>query len=357
MKSFLQYIKFKSFSKHLYALCGMIVLAFLLNILSFSSDKSTDSYEKFFKENYHVFGMSLPKDLNFAGEKVPLNDFMIAESMDRELTSNVYFQSQTVMLIKRANRWFPIIEPILKRNGVPDDIKYIPLIESNLTNAVSPRGATGFWQFMEPSGKNYGLEITEEVDERYSVEKSTQAACDYFKDGYSKYNSWCMALAGYNYGFGAVAEQVKKQNTTNYFELLLPEETTRYVFRILALKEIVSNPKKYGFHIRKKDLYPPVKTQVVILDSSVTDFVSYARTFDLNYKTFKYFNPWLRQTYLTNTLKKKYQVLLPKGNYNEAYFYDMQHAEQNLSSDDSLKYFTRKDTGLEAKKVLNDTGK
>ena len=273
---------------------------------------------------------------------------MVAESMDRELNSNAYFHSQTLLLIKRSNRWLPVIEAILKKNKVPEDFKYIPLIESNLSNVISPRGATGFWQFMDVPAKYYGLEISDEVDERYSVEKSTEAICRFILDGYEKYHNWTLAVACLNYGFGAVEEQVKKQKTADYYQLLLPDETNRYVFRILALKEIFTDPKKYGFLIRKKDLYPPIDTRRITVDSSITDLVAFAESQQINYKTLKYFNPWLRQTSLGNPLKKKYEIILPKGKYNEAYFEAQWEYDKNLSPADSAKYFTRKDLGPEA---------
>lgn len=345
MRNFFQTIgpRLKGISKHLYALGAVFLLAGLVKLFSYSSQKN-DVYERYFRESYHVFGMGLPKDMNFCGEKVPLNDFMVAEAMDRELNSNAFFHSQTLLLIKRSNRWLPVIADILKKNGIPEDYKYIPLIESNLSNVISPRGATGFWQFMEAPATHYGLEVNEEVDERYSVERSTEAICKFIKDGYKKYNSWTMTVACLNYGFGAVEEQVTKQKTTDYYQLLLPEETTRYVYRILALKEIMNDPKKYGFMVRKKDLYPPIATRRVVLDSAVTDLVAYAEHFKINYKTLKYFNPWLRQSYLTNPGKKKYEILLPAGKFNEEYFAQQWEYERNFSGSDSLRYFTPNDT-------------
>ncbi len=336
--------RFGPVRRPVYSLLGIFLLAFIVKMLNFSSDKRAEDYNNLFHSKYNVLTLKLPSNLNFAGEKVPLQDFMVAEAMDRELTSNVYFQSQTLMLIKRANRWFPVIEPILKKNGIPDDFKYIPLIESNLTNAVSPKGATGFWQLMEDPARYYGLEVTSEVDERYSVEKSTEAICRFIKDGYAKYKSWTMTVACLNYGFGSVDDQVQKQRTQNYYELLFPEETTRYVFRILALKCILSDPKQYGYVVRKSDLYPPIRTFRITIDSAVKDFAAFAQKNSINYKTLKYFNPWLRQTFLTNAEKKKYELILPKGNYNEDYFSEQYEYEKNLSADDSLKYFTGRDS-------------
>jgi hypothetical protein len=213
--------------------------------------------------------------------------------------------------MKRANRWFPVIEPILRANGIPDDFKFLALIESNLTNAVSPSGATGFWQFLEGTGKEYGLVVNEEVDERYHVEKSTQAACAYLNAAYKRYNSWPMVAASYNMGMGGLDRQTEKQGSASYWDLLLNEETGRYVFRMLAVKEIMNNLDKYGFVIRPADLYEPMAFRTVMISSSVDDFASFAKANGVNYKMLKLFNPWLRQSYLKNKEGRSFEVKLP----------------------------------------------
>jgi hypothetical protein len=255
--------------------------------------------------------LPLPEKLDFAGEEVPMNQWDVRERLDRELLVNTYWHSNTLLCIKRARRWFPIIEPILKANGVPDDFKYLALIESGLTNVISPAGATGYWQFMDETGKGYGLEINDQIDERYHVEKSTQAACHYLIDAYDKYGSWAMAAASYNMGIGGPIRQMERQNETTYWELLLNEETGRYVYRILAMKEILNNADKYGFVIRPSDLYEPLEAKSITIDSSITDLAAFANSFNISYKELKLYNPWLRQNYLKNKEKKSYEIKLP----------------------------------------------
>lgn len=309
----------------------MLLLFIPLEIFIFSAKVSEedDLYWKSFLANNKIYGVLIPKDLQFANEKVPVYDFTVAESMERELLVNTYFHSQTILMHKRANRWFPLIEQILKKNGVPDDFKYISLIESNLTNSISPKGATGFWQFVESAGKQYGLEMNDEVDERYHVEKSTEAACKYFNDAYKTFGNWTLAAASYNVGIEGLKKQIDRQKANSYYDLSLNDETARYIYRILAVKEVISNSKKYGYQLRKKDLYPEIHTQKISIDSSITDLASFAQSNNVSYKILKYFNPWLRKNYLSNKEKKTYIISIPKPGYNEEYL-------SRLSSSDSL---------------------
>lgn len=269
-------------------------------------------------QNVHSF--ELPDTLYFAEERVPLENFDTRESLDRELNTNAYRHSSTILLLKRANRYFPAIEDILEANGVPDDFKYIAVAESELSNVVSPVGATGYWQFMPATGKEYGLEINNEIDERYNLEKSTEAACRFFLKSYEKYNDWTLVAASYNRGSNGVNEQVRIQGEDNYYDLLLPEETARYIFRILSFKVIFSDPSKYGFDIPTDHLYPEIKYNVVKVDTAVNSFAGFARHFGTNYKILKAFNPWLRQPYLTNKQGKSYEIKVPvEGARTSAY--------------------------------------
>lgn len=311
---------------------------------STGGSREDEKYSDYFKNHYNIFKVTIPADLNFAGEPVPLNDFTVYENMDRELTVNTYFQSNSLLLHKRASRWFPLIEGILKRNGIPEDFKFVPLIESNLTNAISSKGATGFWQMMEPTALSYNMEVNEEVDERYNVEKSTEASCKYFREAYAKFHSWTLVLASFNYGIEGLQKILDEQKAKGYYDLLLNEETTRYMFRLLAIKEIISHPKNYGYILRKKDLYPPIRTYKVTVDTAVTDFTAFAARYEMSYKMLKYFNPWLRKNYLTNAEHKSYDITIPKAGYNEAYFDDLSGYEKSMSKEDSLKYLTGKDT-------------
>jgi hypothetical protein len=330
-------------AKPLTALTGLGLVFFIAWLCWGTTRESREdqSYKAYFLSRYKVFGLTIPANLSFAGEPVPLNDFTVYENMDRELTSNVYFQSSTLLLHKRASRWFPVIEPILKRNGIPDDFKYVPIIESNLTNSISPKGATGFWQIMEVAAPSFGLEVNDEVDERYNVAKSTEGSCKYLKEAYNTFHNWTLALASFNYGISGLQKLLEEQKARGYYDLLLNEETTRYIFRLLAIKEIINHPKNYGFEIRKKDLYPPIRTYTVAVDSSITDMVAFARKFNLSYKMLKYFNPWLRKDHLTNPGHKKYEIAIPKAGYNESYFVDMNDISREP---DSGTYFLESDT-------------
>jgi hypothetical protein len=255
---------------------------------------------------------SVPDSVSFAGEPMPLDNFDTRESLDRELNATAYRHGSTLLTIKRAGRYFPEIEKILRENGIPDDFKYLACAESDLSNAVSPVGATGFWQIMESTGKENGLTINREIDDRYNLEKSTQFACNYFKKAYERYGSWTMAAASYNNGFNGLSDQVEIQKQTSYYDLLLNDETARYVFRVVALKLILSDPSGYGFEISEEDIYKPVPYKEVSVDTTVTSFEQFARHFDTNYKILKFLNPWLRKPFLTNSTGKEYVIRVPE---------------------------------------------
>ena len=293
-----------------------LLIASLVFINSRPEERPTDNdFQQAFQKKYSVFSLSLPDDLTFAGELVPLDHFDVRESLDQELLINTYWQSQTILFIKRANKYFPKIEKILKDNGIPDDFKYLVLAESDLKNAVSPSGAVGIWQLLKGTAKDYGLEVNDEVDERYHFEKSTEAACEFLKDAHELFGSWTMAAASYNMGRKGLISQVNRQKENNYYDLLLNNETGRYVYRILAIKLILENPDQYGFHVRDKDMYHLVPSFEVKVDSSVTDFADFARKYSINYKILKYFNPWLRDSFLTNKTNKEYLIKIPKEGY------------------------------------------
>ena len=300
--------------KIIYALVAVILLFAGLKFFSFSSynEQGDSKHRDNFNANYKIFSLNIPKNMNFASESVPIQNFDVREKLDRELLVNTYWQSQSILFQKRSKRWFWLIEPILQKYGIPEDFKYLAIIESGLSNVVSPAGATGFWQIMKPTGKEYGLEINKEVDERYNVEKSTHAACKYLLEAYNKFGSWTLAAASYNMGMQGLSKQLKRQKVKSYYNLLLNIETGRYLYRILAVKEILSTPAKYGFLVREKDKYPAIETYNVTVDSSITDFVDFAYTYKISYKTLKIFNPWLRQAYLKNETGKSYQIAIPK---------------------------------------------
>jgi len=260
--------------------------------------------------------VEIPDSVVFAGEPVPLWRFDVREALDRELLVNSYFHSQTIRYIKMAPRYFSMIEPILKEKGVPDDFKYLAVAESGFNpRAVSPARAVGLWQFLQGTGRDYGLEINGEVDERYHVEKSTYAACDYLLDSYERYGSWAIVAAAFNAGNRGVQRQMERQKNVSYYDLLFGEETSRYVFRIIALKLIMENPEKYNFLIAEEEKYPLVQTRDVEISGKVEDFADFALEQGINYKLLKDFNPWLRDNFLTNSGGKKYTVKIPVIEY------------------------------------------
>lgn len=256
--------------------------------------------------------VDIPDEITFAGEKIALDRYDLRERMDRELNSFTYFHSTSLLLFKRANRIFPIIEPILKEQGLPDDIKYLAVIESSLDpRAVSPARAAGLWQFMPSTGPQYGLEVSPEVDERYHIEKSTVAACKYLKDAYRKYDSWSAAAMAYNGGQGRISGEMSKQQADNALDLWLVEETTRYYFRMLAIKAVFENPAHYGFVLRSHQLYKPMEFKTVKVSKPIPDLVAFAKENGITYAQLKDFNSWLRDTKLTNKSGKTYSIMIP----------------------------------------------
>lgn len=264
---------------------------------------------------YSPVGYNLKMD--FAGEEVPTFMADVQERLDKEMITNMNYHTNTTLVIKRANKVFPIIEPILKKYGVPDDFKYLAVIESSLVNAVSPAGARGVWQFMPATAKEKGMEVSDEVDERYHLEKSTEAACKYLLVAKEKFGSWTLAAASYNGGMNGISKKMEEQEVADYYDLLLTEETSRYVFRILALKEIMSKSEKYGFNIPNEALYYNIPTKKIVIDSSITDLAKFAKTQGVNYKILKIHNPWLRDKKLTVTTGKKYEIEIPTSGYNK----------------------------------------
>ncbi len=261
---------------------------------------------------YLVTAPYMPSTLTFAGENVPLTDPEVYERLDRELISNVYFHSQTILNLKKAHKYFGVIEQILKKEGVPEDFKYLCVIESNLSNVVSPAGAAGFWQFLASTGKGYGLEINNEVDERYNLEKSTKAACAYLKEAHERFGNWTNAAASYNMGQAGISTKQATQKESNYYDLLLYEETQRYLFRILAVKSIFENPDRYGFYILPQEKYNMPPYNIKTVNTKITSLVDFAKENGVTYKDLKSLNPWLRSDALRNANGKSYDLLILK---------------------------------------------
>lgn len=261
-----------------------------------------------------VFPVSVTGDLEFAGERVPLEDPDVLERLERELLLNTYWHSNTLYSMKLANRYFEDIEKTLKEKGVPSDFKYLALVESGFKNETSPAGATGFWQFVKPTAKAYGLEVTDLVDERYHIEKSTEAACKYLLEAKEKLGSWTLAAASYNLGIPGMKERANAQRTGNYYEMYFNQETSRYLFRMIAMKIIFSNPKQAGFSVKTEELYQPYRYTTVTVDTPIANIADFAAQYGLSYKHIKILNPWIRDAFLPNKEAKKYQIKIMQRN-------------------------------------------
>ncbi len=309
----------KSLVLHVVYVATILVLAVLLYTQQRSQPANTynpvwlpqaASIDTTYLPRYEIRTFDLPDTMYFAGERVPLEYADIRERLDREIHTNIYWNTNTVFLMKRAARWLPQIEPILVANGIPADFKYLPLIEAGLTNAVSHRQAVGFWQILKGTGKELGLEVRSEVDERYHPLKSTVAATKYLKKAYEKLGSWTNVAAAYNMGVSGLNRRLNQQQVSSYYDLLLNQETTRYVFRILAIKELMENPERYGYYIPDYHLYSQQPVQVVEVSNTIANLTTYAKDNGINYKLLKLYNPWLRKNKLTVKRGKTYQITL-----------------------------------------------
>ena len=295
-----------------------VLLALVVEFLNFST--SSNSGSNSFNQNYKVLPVPLPDTMSFAGEPVPMNHFGVRENLEQEMLVNIYWQSQTMLDLKRANRYFPEIEKILKRNGVPDDFKYLAMAESGFTYKNSAAGAVGFWQILKATAIANDLEVGKDIDERYNLAKSTEAACKYFKQAYDEFHNWTLVAASYNMGMAGVAKAIGFQKQANYYDLGLNTETSRYIFRILALKEIESNPEKFGFFIKPSELYPLIPTIQISVDSTIPDLAEFALSRHVNYRILKILNPWLLSSSLPNPHNETYIISLPR---TDATFVDL----------------------------------
>lgn len=290
------------------ALCAGISLPLLVGNDTFHPERDSVQSETL---SYSV-PLQVPEEVRFADEVIPLDRYDLRERMDRELMAFTYMHSSTMLTIKRANRYFPIIEPILKENGLPDDLKYLAVIESSLNLLARSRaGAAGMWQFMKGTGRDFGLEVNTNIDERYHIEKSTRAACDYLKQAYAKYGSWLCVAASYNAGQARISSQLTKQGVDRAVDLWLVEETHRYMFRLLAAKAVLSHPQQYGFLLKRRDLYPPIPYTTDTVTTGITDLASYAQDKGITYAQLKDANPWLRDNFLQNKSGRTYVLKIP----------------------------------------------
>jgi len=262
-------------------------------------------------EGYQIKALKIPNNLTFSGEKIALDKPDVRERIDKELLVNTYWQSNALLLIKRSHKFFPIIEPILEKYGIPNDFKYLAVIESGLENVTSSAGAKGFWQLMPHTAKERGLEVNDNVDERYHIEKATIAACNYLSHSKELFGTWTLAAAAYNAGNRGISRNQKKQKVTSYYDLLLSSETQRYLPRIIAIKEILSKPEYYGFIFDEEDLYTLTKTKTVKVDTAIPNIAEFANKMGCNYKEIKLNNPWLKENHLNNRSKKVYEIKIP----------------------------------------------
>ncbi|MFT6747062.1 MAG: membrane-bound lytic murein transglycosylase D [Glaciecola sp.] len=283
-----------------------------------------------------VSPFDLNHNIDFCGEKVPLHNQDILERYDREILKNAHWHSEMILMHKRSGKYFPLIEKILAENNIPNDFKYLCVIESGLANVVSPVGASGFWQIMEKTGQEFGLEINKNVDERYHLEKATRVACAYFNAAYKKFGSWTLVAASYNMGMGGVARRLKKQQVNNYYDLLINAETSRYVFRVLAVKEILTNPEKFNFSLSEVDKYKQVPLRYASVDTSISNLIDWSLNESINYKLLKIYNPWLRTGRLPNRDSSQYQIAIPTGDlfsFSNDSVYSIDSTSVVLSSD------------------------
>ena len=280
-------------------------------IFATTRESADDVHRKALKANYHIYAPVLPDTLYFAGERVPMNIYYVRESMDRELMVNMYWHSNILLYMKRAGRFFPVIEPILKKNGVPEDFKYLCVIESGLQNVTSSAKAQGYWQFIKSTGEKYGLTVNEDIDMRNDIEAATEAACRYLKDLKQRFGSWTSAAAAYNCGEGGLSRRYKLESVNNYYDVRLNSETARYVYRILAVKQIMQHPQDYGIYIRECDLYPPIPTQNATMTGRDIDLYEYANQHNCSYKMLRELNPWLINEKIKNKEGRTFTIKLP----------------------------------------------
>jgi membrane-bound lytic murein transglycosylase D len=296
-------------------ICGLFIQAIQSPMSANNTLNISKTKEQQTPQILRVEALDIPDVMTFAGERVPLQDTDVRERLDREIHVNTYWHSNMLLMIKKSNRFFSEIEPLLKKYNLPDDFKYLAVAESGLDNVTSHAGASGFWQFMKATGKEYGLEINNYVDERYNLELATKVAAQYLINSKDLFGSWTTAAAAYNAGNAGITKQMKRQDATDYYSLLLNSETGRYVFRILAFKEILSNPEKYGFYVDQQDLYQAIPTKTIIIETPIEDFAKFAKQQGINYKILKIHNPWLRDTYLKNASGKAYSIKIPIPGY------------------------------------------
>ena len=292
---------------------SVVIIGLLFGVSIFYAYKQTEhaDQDEVMAKGQQIYPVPIPADLSFAGEVVPLAKYGIKERLDRELTVNTYWQSSTILILKRTKKYFEIIEPILAKNGIPDDFKYLAVAESGLQNVMSNKGAQGVWQMMKATGRSYGLEVRDGVDERLSLELSTEAACIYLREAYNKFGTWSLAAAAYNRGMSGISRDLAFQYVDDYYDVNLNSETARYMFRILAFKTIIENQESYGFHIQPKDYYADPLYSTITVDTTITDLAQYAQQLGTNYQVLRGLNPWITSRKELKVFSKTYTIKAP----------------------------------------------
>ena len=343
-----------SFLKNNYGKIAVSFAALVLIQFSvlFFKKTNADNYPSYQNNNFSVFGLNIPRNLSFCEEKIPTNDYALKDNLEKEFFKNKQWKNNAGYLFSKAQKWFPYIEPILKQEGVPDDFKYVAVIESHLSNAVSPAGAAGFWQLVPSTGRHYGLIVNDEIDERLNVEKSTHAACKLIKYAYSIFKNWTLAAAAYNLGVGGIQNALAKQKSNNYYDLLLNRETGSFIYRILAYKTLFANPENLGLKKKSLKYYSKVPVKTVKVDSAIVNLNHFAKAVKSNIALVKLFNPWLLGDKLTNPDKHVYEFKIPKqGNADySAYYADLIKSDIIDSNSVSLALV---DTLANAENVIN----
>lgn len=264
-------------------------------------------------KNFIIPKVKPSDDYWFAGERLPVENFDVRERLEKELIINTYRHSTTILNLKKSKRYFAVIEPILEEYGIPNDFKFVAVLESDLSNATSPAGARGVWQIMKSTAKDFDLEVNDYVDERLHLEKSTRVACQHLRNYYEKFGSWILAAAAYNMGGNGLDGQLREQKTTDYFSLNLSDETNRYVFRLVAFKAIFNDPASFGFDLDEDDYYPPLNNySIVAVDTTIPSLADFAEQYNVSYRMLKLYNPWLRDTSLPNARGKVYHIKIPR---------------------------------------------
>lgn len=278
------------------------------------------------------FNNNLSDSLNFSGELVPLNNNNVRNAIEEQLHAHHYSKTSSHLFHKNSARWFKIIVPILKQNGIPEDFKYVALVESHFSNSISKRGAAGFWQFIESTASDLGLKINDEIDERLHVEKSTRAACLFFKNAYKKLGNWTLVAAAYNMGLEGLQTKMRNQKIKAYYSLDLSNETSQYVFKIIAMKEILTSPLKYGYKINKSALYPLIPTRKIKVDTSLTDLKHIAKGLNTHEKILKMFNPWILKNKLTVNDSTSYIIEVPKDGISDSFLTKLMEQDSTTAS-------------------------